>query len=90
MQFVNGERGIRTLGTVLRFVQQISNLPLSTTQPSLQLSKNYDNRFPSQSLAVMNVLIKKERESLTSLQINWLSLKFVFSKPLKNCQRQTC
>jgi hypothetical protein len=31
----NGEGGIRTLGTVLRFVQQISNLPLSTTQPPL-------------------------------------------------------
>ena len=32
---MNGERGIRTLGTALRTVQQISNLPLSTTQPPL-------------------------------------------------------
>ena len=30
-----GERGIRTLGQDLRTYQQISNLPLSTTQPSL-------------------------------------------------------
>gem|GEM_PF-3392858 len=34
--FENGEGGIRTLGTALRSVQQISNLPLSTTQPPLQ------------------------------------------------------
>ena len=32
----NGEGGIRTLGWVLRVHQQISNLPLSTTQPPLQ------------------------------------------------------
>lgn len=32
---INGEGGIRTLGTALRSVQQISNLPLSTTQPPL-------------------------------------------------------
>jgi len=32
-----GERGIRTLGTK-RYVQQISNLPLSTTQPSLHMA----------------------------------------------------
>ncbi len=31
----NGEGGIRTLGTELPAVQQISNLPLSTTQPPL-------------------------------------------------------
>jgi hypothetical protein len=39
--FKNGEGGIRTLGTVLRFVQQISNLPLSTTQPPLQTIWKY-------------------------------------------------
>ena len=33
---LNGEGGIRTLGTELPAVQQISNLPLSTTQPPLQ------------------------------------------------------
>ena len=33
----NGEGGIRTLGTELPAVQQISNLPLSTTQPPLQV-----------------------------------------------------
>ena len=32
----NGEGGIRTLGTEFPIVQQISNLPLSTTQPPLQ------------------------------------------------------
>jgi hypothetical protein len=32
-----GEGGIRTLGTELPAVQQISNLPLSTTQPPLQV-----------------------------------------------------
>jgi hypothetical protein len=35
----NGEGGIRTLGTALRSVQQISNLPLSTTQPPLQIAE---------------------------------------------------
>ncbi|CUR31485.1 hypothetical protein PL9214291076 [Planktothrix tepida PCC 9214] len=33
---INGEGGIRTLGTELPAVQQISNLPLSTAQPPLQ------------------------------------------------------
>ncbi len=36
-----GEGGIRTLGTALRTVQQISNLPLSTTQPPLQAAPRY-------------------------------------------------
>ena len=35
-QTKNGEGGIRTLGTELPAVQQISNLPLSTAQPPLQ------------------------------------------------------
>gem|GEM_PF-3342442 len=34
---LNGEGGIRTLGTELPAVQQISSLPLSTTQPPLQV-----------------------------------------------------
>ena len=34
-----GEKGIRTLGTN-KYVQQISNLPLSTTQPSLHFFCN--------------------------------------------------
>lgn len=34
ISLLEGERGIRTLGTKL-IVQQISNLPLSTTQPPL-------------------------------------------------------
>ncbi|VXD10789.1 hypothetical protein PL9631_1010030 [Planktothrix paucivesiculata PCC 9631] len=32
---INGEGGIRTLGTELPAVQQISNLSLSTAQPPL-------------------------------------------------------
>jgi hypothetical protein len=34
----NGEGGIRTLGMELPAIQQISNLPLSSTQPPLQVS----------------------------------------------------
>ncbi|VXD22793.1 hypothetical protein PL8927_760098 [Planktothrix serta PCC 8927] len=36
LTFINGEGGIRTLGTELPAVQQISNLSLSTAQPPLQ------------------------------------------------------
>lgn len=36
----NGEGGIRTLGWALLFHQQISNLPLSTTQPPLPAARS--------------------------------------------------
>ena len=42
----DGEGGIRTLGTALRSVQQISNLPLSTTQPPLQIVTADDYNMP--------------------------------------------
>ncbi len=46
MPYKNGEGGIRTLGTALT-VQQISNLPLSTTQPPLQAVEFIIFRFSS-------------------------------------------
>lgn len=43
ISYKNGEGGIRTLGTELPAVQQISNLPLSTTQPPLQAVTNINS-----------------------------------------------
>ena len=63
----NGEGGIRTLGTELPAVQQISNLPLSTTQPPLQGDKNkYQQLFLLMSNSFCRQSVVSSQQSVVS------------------------
>ena len=61
LQIKDGEGGIRTLGTALRSVQQISNLPLSTTQPPLQIVTGDDYSMPLELDLSRKLLLKQKR-----------------------------